>query len=111
MSRPSATVVIVPLAVWLILPLGRPKFGWLRIVKNSARNWLFSRSDNRLFLLRLKSKFLKVGPSRILRAALPCVPTAGCVNAVRSNHRLGVGFSNFPLPTRLAYWGTNEPVL
>src|SRR5262249_53064963 len=95
----------------LMLPLGRPKFGWFRILKNSARNCALKASEILLFLLTLKSKFLKLGPSRRFRAALPCVPTAGCVKAVRSNHIFGVGFSSFPLATRFAYWGTKEPVL
>src|SRR5262249_34749967 len=95
----------------LMLPLGRPKFGWFRILKNSARNCTLKASEILLFLVTLKSRFLKLGPSKRFRAALPWVPTAGCVNAFTSNHKFGVGFSSFPLPTRFAYCGTKEPVL
>src|SRR5262245_47569274 len=81
------------------------------MLNNSARNCVFSFSEKRLFLVTLKSKFLKLGPSRLLRAAFPWVPTAGCVKAVRSNHISGVRFSSFPFATRFAYCGTKDRVL
>ena len=47
----------------------------------------------------------------MFRAAFPCVPMRGCANAFTSNHMFGLASSNFPLPKRYAYCGTNEPVL
>src|ERR1035437_2358000 len=42
--------------------LGATKLGWLRTLKNSARNWSFRGSIRRIFLKAEKSTFFSPGP-------------------------------------------------
>src|ERR1700690_526443 len=63
----------------LLIPV---KFGWFKILKNSARSCKLTRSPNLKFLLIEKSQFAKSGPRKMLRPASPNVPLAGGVSAV-----------------------------
>jgi len=56
---------------------GFPKFGWLNILKNSARNCAVSRSLNLKTLVTEKSTFLNPESRNVLRPKLPKVPKAG----------------------------------
>src|SRR5260370_17835991 len=50
---------------------GLAKLGWLRMLKNSARNCAFSFSVIAVFLYSARSHCLKVGPRRASRPRLP----------------------------------------
>src|SRR5690348_11472054 len=63
-------------------PFGGPKFVWLMISKNSARN--STRNCSEIFLTgvsfnKAKSKLTKPGPSAVFRGRLPSSPTFGIV--------------------------------
>ena len=63
---------------------GSAKLGWLRILKNSARNSTFPPSPNFLTGVSFtseKSRFLKAGPLKIFLPAFPKNPAVGVVNA------------------------------
>src|SRR5580698_7541142 len=68
---------------------GRPKFGVLNRLKNSARNWILLRSVIEKLRITEKSRFLWFGPRRIPTPQLPNpVPSpiaGGVVNAARLN--------------------------
>src|SRR5262249_30995427 len=88
-ARPSSALVMVPTVAFEMFESGLPKLLWLRRLKISARNsrraWLIG---NRL--LTEKFTCCVPGPRTVLRPALPCVPAAGTVYAVGSNHFCGV---------------------
>src|SRR5580692_8414927 len=63
----------------LLMPV---KFGWFRMLKNSARSCSVRCSPNFVLLLIEKSQFVKSGPRKILRPESPNVPLAGGVSAV-----------------------------
>src|SRR5437879_3203447 len=68
-----------------VLP-GWAKFGWLKRLKNSERNWTVNRSLIFMFLIREKSKLLKPGPTVPLRPKLPKteVPHPGCSTGMQN---------------------------
>src|ERR1019366_6850081 len=63
-------------------PLGLVKIGWLRTLKNSARNWVVRRSLNIKFFTTDTSQFLNPESRKMLRVALPIVPWAGGIRTV-----------------------------
>src|SRR3989442_91750 len=67
-------------------PFGGSKFGWLKMLKNSARNWTRRCSPRLKFFIKDMSKLLKPGPSRKLRAALPNVYRSASAYADALNH-------------------------
>src|SRR5208283_2408533 len=58
-------------------PYGFAKLGWLRMLKNSARNCARSRSPKRQFLATEKSRFLKPASGNRFRPMVPKLPNAG----------------------------------
>src|SRR5712664_2354755 len=85
--------------------LGTLKLAWFRILKNSARNCTLKLSEiflMWLFLTTEKSRFIKPGPTNVLRPTLPrrlkhCGNTAarggpldGCTPAGRNGSQLAV---------------------
>src|SRR5579859_193398 len=71
---------------------------WLKTLKNSARNWVVTRSEIRVFLKRLKSQSLRPGPRRMPRPAVPKWPVAS-TKAALLNHACAV-LGPFGLPTK-----------
>src|SRR3989442_1169792 len=69
---PAAGAPVDVIAV-VATPFGGSKFGWLKMLKNSARNWTRSCSFRVKFFIKDMSKVLNSGPSMELRAALPNV--------------------------------------
>src|SRR5579862_2738826 len=70
-------------------PFGGPKFVWLMISKNSARN--STRNCSEIFgtgvsFNKAKSKFTKPGPSALFRGTLPSSPTGGIARFVGNAH-------------------------
>src|SRR5438270_12085075 len=61
----------------LVPPQGLAKLGWLRILKNSARNCAVSRSLKRKFLAIDRSRLRKPVSRKMLRPMVPKVPKAG----------------------------------
>src|ERR1035441_3268435 len=55
------------------LPPGGPNVGWLRMLKNSARNCIFSDSAMCVSFAMEKSRFHQLGPVYVLRPKLPGV--------------------------------------
>src|SRR5271157_3876668 len=64
-----------------VTPVSIPlKDGWLRTLKNSARNWYFSRSPQRgPFFSKAKSRLSIPGPSMAFGATVPASVDAGVV--------------------------------
>src|SRR5260370_17785170 len=60
--------------------LGFAKCGWLRTLKNSARNWTLTRSVRLVALTTEKSQLSNRGPRNGFRPAFPKVPNAGGVS-------------------------------
>src|SRR5260370_33572055 len=58
-------------------PNGLAKLGWLKILKNSARNCAPNRSPHLKFLATERSTFLKPVSRKMLRPIVPKVPSAG----------------------------------
>src|ERR1039458_7166146 len=58
-------------------PYGLAKLGWLKMLKNSARNWARSRSPKCQFLATEKSKFQKPVSRKVFRPMLPNCPNGG----------------------------------
>src|SRR5229473_3096111 len=57
-------------------PNGLAKLGWLKILKNSARNWAPKCSPNLKFLATDRSTFLNPVSRKMLRPMVPNVPNA-----------------------------------
>src|ERR1700751_4369386 len=64
-------------------PNGFAKFGWLRTLKNSARNCAVRRSLNFQFLATEKSQLRNPVSRNVLRPIVPKVPIAGGIIADR----------------------------
>src|ERR1700690_1231340 len=60
-------------------PNGLAKLGWLKRLKNSARNCILKRSLKLKFFMAEKSTFLKPKSRKRLRPMVPKVPDAGGV--------------------------------
>src|SRR5438270_718551 len=60
--------------------LGLEKFGWLKELKNSVRNWSRKRSVIMNCLKRLRSTIWIPGPWNLFGAQVPKVPGAGTAN-------------------------------
>src|ERR1700680_1227477 len=58
-------------------PYGLAKFGWFKMLKNSARNWAWTRSPRCQFLATERSKFLKPESGNMLRDMFPNCPSGG----------------------------------
>src|SRR5580658_254448 len=58
-------------------PYGLAKLGWLKTLKNSARNWARKRSPKCQFLATEKSKSRKPESGKMLRPMVPKVPSGG----------------------------------
>src|SRR5262245_44603315 len=103
MSLGSVAVEIRPTVLGtLILLAGRPKLGWFRKLKNSARNSNLSFSVSRVVLKRAVSQLKNPGPNSMLRAELPYVNGAGTAKASGLNQRAVDGLLTFGSPTILA---------
>src|ERR1039457_3615434 len=70
-----------PMPKPLDAPYGFAKLGWLRTLKNSARNWAVRRSWNLNFLVTDKSQLRRPGSSQMLRPDVPKVPRPGGIKA------------------------------
>src|SRR5215472_8158002 len=92
---------------------GPPKFGWLRILKNSARYCRRKRSLIGKFFKTEKSRFRSGGAITTLRPALPWNPGVGSANEVGSYQWFTVWLSMLPKPgfTALTRCGTYDPQL
>src|SRR2546430_25963 len=85
MSRFSVKVcVIFPNDAVLHVALGFMKFGWLKTLNISARNWTLKRSLTGMFLNTEKSAFTNPGPRRIFLPASPNVKGVGSAKALES---------------------------
>src|ERR1700737_5139873 len=58
-------------------PYGLAKLGWLKMLKNSARNWARKRSPKCQFFAREKSTLRKPESGKMLRPMVPKVPNGG----------------------------------
>src|SRR5260370_5127584 len=66
------TEVIVPtVEVLLMAAFGGAKFGWLKMLKESARSWRRYRSFQMVFFCRLMSQFCHAGPRSMLYHEVP----------------------------------------
>src|SRR5208337_2247062 len=71
MFRGVMALVTIP-KVLSVTPVSIPlKDGWLRTLKNSARNWYFNRSVIGPFFSKAKSRLSIPGPSMALGATVP----------------------------------------
>src|SRR5262249_25627478 len=95
----STVLAMDPNAALFTATLGNAKFGWLKILKNSARNCRCARSLTRVDFSSEKSALFVRGPITVLRPALPNAPFGAAVNAAvlnQASQRLGPSFG---LPT------------
>src|SRR5579862_7495581 len=58
------------------------KFAWFKMLNTSPRSCMEIRSLNLKTFDKEKSQFLKVGPRKMFRPILPCVPYTGGVMTV-----------------------------
>src|SRR6516165_1490972 len=58
-------------------PYGLAKLGWLKMLKNSARNWARKRSPRCQFLASEKSRLRKPESGKMFRPIVPKVLAAG----------------------------------
>src|SRR5882762_200253 len=76
-NKPAPPFTVPPPFNMLVFPsvkLGTLKLWWFKILKNSARNCTLKLSEILLMLLFLnteKSRFVKPGPTSVLRPTLP----------------------------------------
>src|ERR1700730_6960259 len=79
MIRGSAVLVSRPNVVLLLmLVIGLLNSAWLKILKNSARNSIFSRSPTSgVVFAKARSKFARPGPRRKFRGKEPYVASDG----------------------------------
>src|SRR5579859_6997706 len=80
---------------------GRLKFGWLRVLKASARNCSVALSANLVFFTSARFTVCSEGPVRMLRPEFPNVPNGGSANADVLNHMPGDGEESLGLPSTL----------
>src|SRR5947207_2322470 len=78
MVRAIPTVLVIRPAVGVRFPrasntefAGLAKFAWLKMLKNSARNWMFLFSANAVLLSSEKSTLLNRGPMSVCLPAFP----------------------------------------
>src|SRR2546428_13516832 len=81
LTPPLVDPVVLP-------PLGSPRLGWFRKLKNSARSCSRRLPPMPTFLNSAMSWFVYQGLRRMLRPALPNVPAGGAGNAAGLNQRL-----------------------
>jgi len=67
----DSVAVIEPKFGLVIVPFGVANVVWLKMLKNSARNWNFKNSVNSVSLTTEKSKFHQPGPVAVLRPRFP----------------------------------------
>src|SRR6202158_578140 len=76
-------------------PYGLAELGWVRMLKNSARNWARRRSPKCQFFASEKSKFLNPESGKMLRPMVPKVPSAGGIMTelplAKQSNRLSAG--------------------
>src|SRR5579872_1271409 len=96
---------LFPAAV-LTMRLGCAKFGWLKILKVSARNCALRRSVMRVSLYKATSRFSNPGPTRRFRPMLPKPagtwkrqPGVAAAPHVKAGKYCGLPFAADPIPT------------
>src|ERR1043166_1757903 len=97
---------ITPAAALPMVALGRSNCGWLKMLKNSPRNWIRARSAIGTSLKTEKSRFVRLGPRRMFRPPFPYVYCRGVAHAAPgtlkdvSNQWVIAGLSSCPEPRR-----------
>src|SRR5712692_2385689 len=82
-------------------PPGWPKFGWLKMLKNSVRNSRLKRSASRVLFRIEKSKLLNPGPVTALRPRLPNWFVGAPAKASGLKKLAGSGFNTLAFPMML----------
>src|ERR1700736_6727489 len=94
---------ILPAVGESTVAVGCPRFTWLNVLANSARNWAFIFSVIWKFLLRDASALNACGPKKELRATFPNVPADGRVQGPRVqpfkfSSAVAAGLTAHPVP-------------
>src|SRR5262249_48196336 len=95
----SPAPLMLPKAAALMFAFGVLKFAWLKMLKNSARNWSFACSVIAKFLKTPISHVNDPGPIRLPLRIEPKVPAAGNAKLVGSSQSThGARLLQAPVP-------------
>src|SRR6266496_2415147 len=91
--------------------LGKPKFGWFSTLKNSDRNCIPSLSWIGKSLATPRSQVNRPGPVKMLRPALPKLPSGGATKHAGSNHSWMLCLSEDRLPLQIRLGRVKNPLV